>query len=115
MSVQFTDNSAAVKAQFEKNKAKALEMIGLHADRRIVEEITKMGVVDTGRLRSAQAHQVDAANDQVIVGNPVSYAVYQHEGTRRIVGRPFIRNGVLNYMSEYKQIAEQTLGEGFDK
>ena len=42
MSVKFTDNSAAVKAQFEKNIAKTLVQMGLHWQRRATDEANRM-------------------------------------------------------------------------
>lgn len=115
MSVKFTDNSKALLAQFERNKAKALEMIGLHGQRRATEEITAMRAVDTGRLRASISYQPDVANSQVHIGTNVEYGPYVHDGTSRMAARPFIGNAVLNYGKEYQEIAERTLGEGFEK
>jgi len=113
MSVEFTDNTAAVLAQFERNKAKALVSVGIHAQRRATEEITRMGAVDTGRLRASIAYQAEPANDEVVIGTPVEYAIYVHEGTYKMTGRPFIKDAVLNYQGDYRKIIEQELGEGF--
>ena len=115
MSVTFKNNSAAVRGQFERNKAKALEALGLHGQRRATEEITTLGAVNTGRLRSSITYQPDAANDQVHVGvgANVEYGIYVHEGARRMAGRPFLSNAILNHMPEYREIVEKMMGEGF--
>lgn len=139
ISVQFKDNSAAVKAQMDKNIAKTLESIGLHWQRRATEEATAMGVVDTGRFRASLSYitpekesglnsQAPKAPDSVsndalsgrapektvIVGSNVSYSVPLELGTAKTTGRPTIRNSVLNYQSEYQEIATKNLGEGFE-
>jgi len=112
MSVEFQYNTVVVLARFERNKAKALVSVGIHAQRRAKEEITRMGAIDTGRLRASIAYQAEPANDEVIIGTPVEYAIYVHEGTRKMTGRPFIKEAVLNYQGDYKKIIEQTLVEG---
>lgn len=139
MSMTFKDNSAAVKAQMEKNIAKTIESMGLHWQRRATEEATTMGVVDTGRFRASLSYitpekesglnsQAPKAPDSassdalsgrapektVIVGSNVEYAPHLELGTARTTGRPTIRNSVLNYVSEYQEIATKNLGEGFE-
>jgi len=114
MSVKFTDNSQQIKTQFENNLNKALEMMGVKNQELSTKEITDMRAVDTGRLRASMTYQVDAPNKQVIVGTNVSYAPYVHEGTHRMASRPFLKNSILNYREDYKEIIQKTLGEGFD-
>jgi len=138
MSVTFEDNSADVLNQLAKNVEKALEMIGLHWQRRATEQATKMGVVDTGRFRSSLSYitpeSESGANKQrrvskasqdgdtltgkapkniVVVGTNVEYAPYLEFGSRGRPARPTIQNSVINYQKDYAKIAQQTLAEGF--
>ena len=53
MSADFKDNSAAVKAQMEKNIKKALVSIGLHWQTRATELARDNKAVDTGRYRAS--------------------------------------------------------------
>jgi len=121
MSVEFQDNTAAVLAQFERSKAKALVMIGIKAQENATIEVNKQiystkppkNYKRTLRLRGSIAYQAEPENDQVVIGTPVEYAIYVHEGTYKMTGRPFIKEAVLNYQGDYRKIIEQALGEGF--
>lgn len=52
--------------------------------------------VDTGRLRSSITWriEVDGRGLVAIIGTNVEYAIYVHEGTTRMVGRPFLVEGL---------------------
>lgn len=52
--------------------------------------------VDTGRLRSSITWRIEADGNGVvaIVGTNVEYAIYVHEGTRHMSGRPFLVEGL---------------------
>lgn len=73
------DNVADVLKATAEQKLRALEAVGIQAEGDIKDEITDLGAVDTGRLRSSITHQVDG--DSVEDGTNVDYAVYVHEGT----------------------------------
>lgn len=73
------DNAADVLKATAEQKLRALEAVGIQAEGDVKDKITDVGAVDTGRLRSSIAHQVDG--DSVEVGTNVNYAVYVHEGT----------------------------------
>ena len=135
MGVEFKDNSAAVKAQMEKNIAKALVAIGLHWQQRATELATDNSVVDTGRFRASLSYITPdkesglnkpvseskledalsgtAPKDMVIVGSNVEYAPYLESGTARMSPRPTVGSAVLYYKDEYQEIAKETLKEGF--
>nr|DAM75203.1 MAG TPA: putative tail component [Caudoviricetes sp.] len=76
---KLTNNAAEVLKATAEQKQKALEAVGIQAEGDVKAEITDVGAVDTGRLRSSIAHQVDG--DSVEVGTNVDYAIYVHEGT----------------------------------
>ena len=137
MGVQFQDNSAQVMAQFERNKAKTLEEIGLTWQRHASEEAKMMGVMKTGRFRASLSYITptrasgpnasapgqkpsDALSgtsetDAVTVGSNVEYAAYLENGTWKMAARPTVNRSVLNYQSDYRQIIERTMGQGFGK
>jgi phage gpG-like protein len=52
--------------------------------------------VDTGRLRSSITWRIEVDGQGVvaIVGTSISYAVWVHEGTRFMAGRPFLTEGL---------------------
>ena len=76
---KLNNNVADVLKATAEQKQKALEAVGIQAEGDVKDEITDVGAVDTGRLRSSIAHQVDG--DSVEIGTNVDYAIYVHEGT----------------------------------
>lgn len=63
----------------------------------LIEGESKMrSPVDTGRLRSSIATSLGVGNLGIgaIVQTNVFYAVYVHEGTRKMSGRPFMKQAV---------------------
>lgn len=52
--------------------------------------------VDTGRLRSSITWRMELDGEGLvaIVGTSVEYAIYVHEGTRYMAGRPFLVDGL---------------------
>lgn len=55
----------------------------------------------------------DKKNEQsVYIGTNVEYAIYVHEGTRRMTPNRFLRNAVENNGDEYKEIFKQELEKG---
>lgn len=57
--------------------------------------------VDTGRLRGSinWRIEIDGGGLVAIIGTNVSYAIYVHEGTSRMAGRPFLVEGLNQAMS----------------
>lgn len=127
------DNSADIIELVKKNKERALEAVGAQAEGDVKDEITDLDAVDTGRLRSSIAHQVDG--DSVEVGTNVEYAVYVHEGTGRNTAggnpykrwvytdpldgkkrmvhpqkpRRYIKNAIIRYTKDYMSILAEYL------
>lgn len=127
------DNSADIIELVKKNKYRALEAVGAQAEGDVKDEITDLDAVDTGRLRSSIAHQVDG--DSVEVGTNVEYAVYVHEGTGRNTAggnpykrwvytdpldgkkrmvhpqkpRRYIKNAIIRYAKDYMSILAEYL------
>lgn len=82
--VEFKDNSKAVKSAMQKRQIKWLKMASL-----ILEaDAVLMCAVDTGRLRDSIDHKVDVGEMTAYVGTPAEYAVYIEFGTGR-----FAENG----------------------
>lgn len=68
--------------------------------------------VDTGRLRASIATSLGIMNKGItsIVSTNVFYAIYVHEGTRRMRRRPFMRQaaeGAVGKIQEYYESAEK--------
>ena len=102
MAVQFKDNTRAVMAKYNADKAKGLEAMGLAAEAGVKPKVP----VDTGNLRNSIEHQTDTANDQVIVGSTQldpPYSIYQELGTRSQPAQPYLRPGVLENIDKIRQ------------
>ena len=108
MSVEFNSNRAEIQRKFNDNKRKTLTMIGEKQKEIAALEITDLGAVDTGLMRTSNGYRV--GENEVIVGNTVSYAIYVNGGTRRMPARPFLENSVLNHMDTYRQIVIDNMG-----
>ena len=103
----------ASEAQIEQ----ALEVLGIAAESHAVDEVTRL-VYDTPespnykrtrRLRDSITHQTNNVGKYVDVGSAVYYAPYVELGTRKMKPRPFLRNAVENYKSEYESLVKSTL------
>lgn len=130
------DNVADVIKATAEQKLRALETVGIQAEGDVKDEITDVGAVDTGRLRSSITHQVDG--DSVYIGTDVDYAFYVHEGTGKYaVGggtpkerwvyrdeltgefrmgypqrpRRFLKNAIERYLDDYKEIVKECLSK----
>lgn len=103
------DNIPSIENEVQACVERALEMIGLQAEKHAKEALTKQGAVDTGRLRNSVTHQVIMLLDAVAVGTSVEYAPYIEFGTYKMGARPYIKPAVENYLNEYKIIIENEL------
>ena len=71
-------------------------------------------IYDTGRLYNsitAETEQQAAYIVQVSVGTDVEYAKYVHEGTYKLNGRPFIKDGVEKCQGQIEMIVADLLRE----
>lgn len=105
--VKLDDNSKEILAEMKARIPTILEGIAIQAEGNAVDEITRLGAVDTGRLRGSISHAHD--EDSAYIGTNVEYAPYVELGTYRMAARPFLRNAVSNYADEYKKLLEDGL------
>lgn len=83
----------------------ALTAVGMQAE----TYAKQLAPVDTGRLRNSITHELDTANKAVIIGTAVEYAPYVELGTSRQKAQPYLKPAIINNLSEYKNIVENTL------
>lgn len=103
--IKITSRKKECLDEFESSVEKALEMIGLIAERYAKELVRK----DTGRLQNSITHAT-AEGDTVYIGTNVEYAPYIELGTSRNHGPyPFLRPAAENHADEYKKIIESEL------
>lgn len=119
--IRVENNSQLVISELEKATERALYAIGVKAVEGSVDAISGRydidPAVDTGRLRASisfitptqkgDSGQPKPANAQagdeltgtaeqntVVVGSNVSYSEFVHNGTSKMAGRPFLREGI---------------------
>lgn len=96
-----------VKAELGNKLPAVLEALAIQAEGNAVDEITLLGAVDTGRLRGSISHAHD--DEAAYIGTNVEYAPYVEYGTYKMQPRPFLRNGLMYHIDEYKEIVEKGL------
>lgn len=132
--IHVENNSQLVISELEKATERALYAIGVKAVEGSVDAISGRydidPAVDTGRLRAsisfitptqkggsgqpkpANAQPGDeltgtAEQNTVVVGSNVSYAEYVHNGTSKMAGRPFLREGIDKTKDKMQEQAEK--------
>lgn len=118
MAVEFRDHSQNILAQFKQNKIKALTAIGEAAVEITTDYMEKKyyhPIHLTGDLIRDVNFQVNPSEDNVTVGNSLSYAPIVHNGSMRMIARPYLRDAILNNAAVYQEVAEEYLGKGFGK
>ena len=117
MAVQFTDNSPAVRAQLEENVEAALEAMGVACVGYVVDQMQSgygNPIRKTGDLMRDVSYEVGrSAKNTVDIGNSLKYAPFVHDGTVRMRGRPYLRDGITNNLNNLQDIAEEYLKKGF--
>ncbi|HOM27352.1 MAG TPA: HK97 gp10 family phage protein [bacterium] len=87
--------------------------IGGNIDKNILEVLGKvlleierdakyLAPVDTGRLRSSITTTINEDKKQGIIYTNVDYSIYVHEGTRKMKGRPFLRDAIFRDSKDIK-------------
>lgn len=101
--IHITDNSDQVLRELSAKVERALTAIGMTCE----SHAKDICPVDTGRLRNSITNAVEMGEQAVYIGTNVEYAGYVELGTSRMKPRPYLKPAVVNYMSEYKTLAEQ--------
>lgn len=73
----------------------------------------KFKAVDTGRMRASITSQITKFNKKRIegqVGVGVHYAIYVHEGTERMMSRPFLLQALKDEKKNIRKIIRQAYG-----
>lgn len=108
MSVEFKDNSKAVKAALEAAILEALHGIGEAAEKHAKEKAP----VDTGNLRDHIRHMVVEDDKSVLIGTydeEVPYALYVEVGTHKMAAQPYLKPAAADHKGEYRKIIEDAL------
>lgn len=84
----------------------------------LVERGSKMfSPVDTGRMRASIGTSMGIRGKglETVIQPNVEYAIYVHEGTRYMRGRPFMKWGLDAYRREGDKLIEQKVKEAVEE
>lgn len=109
--LKIESNVVQARGDLKKKKKKIYKMWGIFLQKKWVEMITRMKIVDTGRFRNGVTFTSDS--EELILGNPVSYAAFLEIGTSKTKARPSLKNTVTdkNNKETLKKIAKDVLEE----
>ena len=79
--VKIIDHSDEVRRTLEAAIARALEVAGGQAESHAKRNLTAAGRVDNDRLRGSISHEVNEAEQYVVIGTNVEYGKYVEFGT----------------------------------
>lgn len=133
------DNTKEIISEMDKATARALEIIGLNAEK-YAKALCPVGTVEStgkkgyrgGTLRNSITHSVDVGEKTVTIGSNVEYAPYVELGTGPhfqsppswetfdapkgsgsghgyVRPRPYIKPAIENHIDEYKNIIKSEL------
>lgn len=107
-SIRVVDHTAEYKNAMSEAVKKALETCGGHLQGEASDELENSPRrVDTARLKNSMTHKVD--ENTLYVGTNVDYAIYVHEGTRRMIPNRFLRNAFVRNEDQIVKIIKDEL------
>lgn len=115
--VKFESNKVNVLRQMEANIDRALTAVGEEATGLVVSQMQRgygKPIRQTGNLMNSIAH-ARASPQSEAIGTNVEYATFVHEGTSKMAGRPYLKDGILNNQKRLVKVAAETLKQGFDE
>lgn len=118
MSTNVIDNSQQVLNQLESNITRALTAMGQKGVELTVEQMQHgydRPIWQTGDLQRDVSADPQPENHKVIIGNRLDYAIYVHDGTRKMARRPYLTDALLSGdgQRELQSVAEAYLEQGF--
>ena len=116
--VKFNDNSKVVLKTLEGNIPAALNAMGITAVNLIAHQMQDgygKPIRQTGDLMRDVQYEVDEQGQKTRVGNTLEYGPYVHDGTYKMAGRPYVRDGLTGGEAarKLKQSAEPHISRGF--
>lgn len=108
---RFDDHREEIKSAEKSALMRVMESVGLHLEGEAADELENdPRRVDTGRLKGSITHTSSA--NEVIVGTNVEYAIYVHEGTRKMEPNRFLKNAFDRNMEQVKEYIVDELRNG---
>lgn len=118
MSVKFNDYSDEVIRILKANEAAAMAAVGIKAVNLILWQMRQgygKPIRQTGDLQRDVSFE--AVDDKTVnVGNTLEYAVYVHEGTRKMAARNYITDAFnsRDNVEKMRKVCQEYLKKGFE-
>ena len=104
-----------VKEELRSRIPTIMEALAIEAEGNAVDEVNALvydspespNYIRTGRLKNSITHASE--DNKAYVGTNLEYAPYVELGTSKMAPRPFLKNAVLNYTDDYKDIIKKGL------
>lgn len=119
MAVKFIDNTSIVLRRMDANCTQAMDAVANVLVEAVQDKMLfgySTAILKTGALfDSIEASPGKASQNTygVNVGSNLSYASYVHDGTSKMGGRPFIRDGVMDAGDKIRETLSQIIPNGF--
>lgn len=110
------DNTEKVLRQFEANIPKALTAVGMTAVEVTTDYMRSRyyrAIYKTGDLIRDVNFKVRPGAKAVDIGNSLNYAQWVHNGTTKMVARPYIRDAIINNPRIWEEVFAENLSSGF--
>lgn len=110
MSIVFEDNFREAQQLINSLTVEGLQMVALF----VVGEAKRRCPVDTGYLRGSIGYSILRFNNRFVlrIYTNVEYAIFVHEGTRRMQARRFIRDAIEQKQDRIARIVNEALKRG---
>lgn len=114
--IQNAQRLASALASFPEVVAPKLRNASMKSAFLVERESKVLSPVDTGRMRASIATSLGIADFGItsIVQTNVKYAIFVHEGTRRMRGRPFMKQAVDHVRNQIQDVYELELSRALD-
>ena len=118
MDFKLTSHLDEVLGAEEQAKRRALEIIGMNAEK-YAKALCPVGTPEStgkpgyigGTLRNSISHQV-VDSEEVHVGTNVEYAPFVELGTSKMAAKPYLGPSITDHIGEYESIVESELKKG---
>ena len=111
------DNSRKVIDKLQANLPAAMDAMGIKSINLILWQMQQgygKPIRQTGDLQRSMTYAVD--DNVLTVGTNLEYGIWVHDGTRKMDGRPFIRDGIYpeQQVDKILRVGAAYLKKGFD-
>lgn len=118
MSTTVKDNSTAVQNQLDRNIKAALAAMGemgVYLTVKNMQEGYGKPIRQTGSLMRDVSYKKHVAKRTVSIGNTLNYAIWVHDGTKKMKGRAYLRDALLSDEAKEKlqAVAAEQMKKGF--